>query len=218
VQAGGKREVDVGAQAQHEAQHRGERLRGALDARRVEATALGLAHRPTDDGREDQPGRPDDEERRSPADQLTEVTAEEDPREHAHAAARARDAEDAAPALGREVVRNERVGRWRATRLADADEDARERQLPEAMGQAGRGRSQAPQSDRHRGDAAARAAVGQARDGDADRGVEDREREAEQKAQLRIRQAEIPLDVVTQHREDQSVHDAEQLDQEQDGD
>ena len=110
------------------------------------------------------------------------------------------------------------MGGRRAAGLTDADEHPRQGQLPEILGQARSGSGQAPQGNGHRRHAPSGAAIGHPGNGDADGCVEDGEREAEQKAQFGIGQAEVAFDILAEHREDQPIHDAEQLDEEQDDD
>ena len=80
METGRHGQVDVGAEAEHEAEHLAERLLFALHVRRIETAAFGLADRESDDRREHQARGSDDEERGAPADQLAEVPTDEEPR------------------------------------------------------------------------------------------------------------------------------------------
>src|SRR3546814_8771714 len=81
-----------------------------------------------------------------------------------------------------------------AARLADADAEPRQEQLPEARRQAAERGEGAPKRKADRDDAAAPGAVGERPERDAERRVEEREGEAAQKPELGVGEAQVRLD------------------------
>ena len=162
------------------------------------------------------PGRAEQEERRAPIEVLAQIAAEEIRQRGADVDAPGVDAERGGPPVGREVVRDQRVGGRAARRLPHADPDARQRELREVAGEPRRHRHGAPDREADGDDGAAVAAIGPARDGNAREGVEEREREADQEPHGRVGYAELGLDRPDEDREHLAIDEVDDVDHEED--
>jgi hypothetical protein len=105
------------------------------------------------------------------------------------------------------------VRRRASAGFADAYTDPRHRELGKAPRERGERGHAAPHEQREADDRAPRAAVRPARDGDAEERVEQRERQAGEQAQRRVRELELLLDVLLQDREDLPVDEVQHVDE-----
>ena len=103
-------------------------------------------------------------------------------------------------------------------RLADADPEPGERELPEILREAASARVNALHTDeRHGDDVAPVASCRQQRDRDAHDGIDAAEHDAGQKTELEVAQHQIELDPLEQDGEQVSVEVVERADQHEDG-
>ena len=100
-------------------------------------------------------------------------------------------------------------------RFADADADAREEQLPEILRQPAQRRHQRPDDDARGDDALAVHAIREPADRNAERRVEDGEREALQQADLRVRHLQVAFDRLDQQRDDLPIDEGEDVEEQQ---
>jgi hypothetical protein len=125
------------------------------------------------------------------------------------------DAEGAAELLARKRVGDHRIRRGRQCRFADAYADARQEQLREVLRQSAQRRHQRPDDDADADDGLAVHAVGEPADRNAEQRVEDREGEALQQADLRVRHLQVALDGLHQQRNDLAVDEREYVEDQQ---
>ncbi len=117
----------------------------------------------------------------------------------------------------REDIEQHRVRRGRQGRLADADADAIGRERREAARGAAHRGHQAPAEEPDRDHVRAHPAVRQPAERDAEHDVKDRERGAVEKADARVAQAEVALDVLGHDGKDVAVDVVEQMTEDQQG-
>ena len=125
------------------------------------------------------------------------------------------EAEGAPELLARERVRDHRVRSRRQRRFADADPDACEEQLREISRHAAECRHQRPDDDADGDDLLAVHPVGEPADRNAEERVEDRESEALQQADLRVRDLQVAFDRLDQQRDDLAVDEREYVEDQQ---
>jgi hypothetical protein len=124
---------------------------------------------------------------------------------HAQDGSRGVDAERARALFGREAVGDHRIRRGRQAGLADPDADTREEQRQEVARHAARCGRKAPERQAGDDEVASRAAIREPRERDPHHRVEERECETAEQAELRVRDAKIPLHGLDQQREDLPV-------------
>ena len=121
--------------------------------------------------------------------------------------------------LGWKIVGEHRISGGRQRRFTHADPHACGEKPGEARHAATDGGQQRPEKDAARDDVAAIAFIRPGADGpDAKEGVEEREREAVQQADLGVGETEVRLDRSDQHREDLTIDVGEQVRHHQDDD
>lgn len=147
---------------------------------RIEAAARRLAHRKPDEGRQHEARDADSQERRAPVDGARDGAADHEPERAADGDAEGEDAECLRALGGAEIVAQQRVGRRGAAGFADADPDAREKELREVLREAAGRRERAPQRECRRDDPDTVRAIGEPAERDAERRVEQRECSATQ--------------------------------------
>jgi len=104
------------------------------------------------------------------------------------------------------------VRRRAAARLADGDADAREQELDVVLREAAQGRHARPDRQRRRDDRPPRTGIRQARDGDAEAHIEDREGETGQEAELLVGKQHLLLDRLLQDDQQLPVDEVERVD------
>ena len=115
-----------------------------------------------------------------------------------------------------EIVGDQRIGRRRTARLADADADAEDEQGNEAGSKAAQYGHQAPQEHRSGDDPDPVMFLGETRDRDADKGVEDGKGGAAEQPHLPVFHPEAFLDRLGQDIDDRAVDEIEDIDGQQD--
>ena len=142
--------------------------------------------------------------------------AEEDPDASTDVDPARIDGQDGGAHRGPEVVGQHRERRRRCAGLADADPDAVGRQRREAAGGARERGHQAPEPDADGDKVLARPGVRQPAQGDAEDGVEDRERRAVEETDLGVGNAEVGLNLLGEDRHDLPVDEVEDIDDDED--
>jgi hypothetical protein len=213
----GRRQGDVAeaAQAPQEAEHLSGRRHVAARLPSFRQASRRLAHGEAHEDREGDAGQADHEESGPPVEGLVDPAAGEVAEGDADVDAGGVDRERGRAPVRGEVVREQRVRRRAARRLADSDADPRQRELREALGQPRGRRHRAPERRTDGDDAAPRPAVGEARDRDAREGVEHRERGSGQESHRGVGDTEVSLDGLEEDREDLAVDEVEDVDDEQ---
>ena len=177
--------------------------------RAVLRSADGLAHHGQDQQRDDQPRQAHREEGRAPAVVRRHAPAQRRPDGDAEGHAQRVQRQRLAPLLGREVVRDDGVGGRGAPRLADAYAHPRGGELEEVAGQTACGGAEAPAGAGERHDPHPVRAVGEPSNRYAEQGVEQREREARQHADLRVGQVQLLAHRLGQQGQDLPVQEVE---------
>ena len=118
----------------------------------------------------------------------------------------------------RKVVGDHRVGRRRERRLADADAEAQQQEVPVLASEAAARGHQAPGEETGGDDAAATPGIGETTERQPEEGVEQREAEAHEQAHLRVRDAEVAPDRPHQETQDLAIDEREDVDHHQHGD
>ena len=108
-------------------------------------------------------------------------------------------------ALGAEIVREHRVRRWTRARLADADADARDRQLQKAAREPRRRGHATPEEEADRDQLGAVPSVGDLAQRDPEDRVEDREGRSVQEAEVGVGEAEVLLQLLGEDRRDLAI-------------
>lgn len=165
----------------------------------VEAAAFRLSQGQLEDRCDHDPGEPHNDEGRAPVEILTQIAAGDlgpghDAEGRANGNAQRVDGQRPRPAVGGEIVRDQRVGGRHAARLADADTHAREEKLPEALRKAANSGESRPDRQRDRDDPGPVGSVRQPCDGHAQRGIQRSECDAAQQAQLAVAEPKLVLD------------------------
>ncbi|MHC2502844.1 hypothetical protein ACVI8K_009760 [Bradyrhizobium barranii subsp. barranii] len=143
---------------------------------------------------------------------LVDVAADEIAEEDAEIGADGVDAERARALVLGEEIGDDRLRGGRAGGFADADADARQRQRGHARGCPAQCRHRTPERKGHRDDVAPVEPVGDARDGNAEQGIEQREAEAREQAHHGIAELKLLLDRLDQDVEDRAVEEVQRID------
>ena len=214
----GQRAARGGRRHQPEARLAGDHREGRQQARRRcrRAAFAGLvADDEKHDGRERDAGDAHDNECRPPVDPRGQVGADQSPGGEAERDSEREDGQRPGALVRREIVGDQRIRRRDAARLADTDAKPEQEQLEEAgRGAAQRGEA-APHDQRPGDDAAAAGAVGDHRQRHREHRVEDREREAGNRPELRVRELQIGDDRSGENAEDLPVEEVEDVGEQQ---
>ena len=200
-------------------EHPRRRRRRRCDGRAIGtfvATALRIAHREPKERRDEHTDTTHDHECPAPAQLVRDQATEQDAERAAERNAERVDRERAGALRFRKVIGDERVRGSHTTRLADADPDACEEDLDEAVGRAAQRGKRAPHEHRDRHDVAARAAIGEPGDRQRERGVEQRERGPVHQPELRIGERELLDHRRPEDREDLAIDEVHHVDEHED--
>ena len=177
-------ETRLGGQDAEHRPHR--RALGRRD--RIERSARRLAHHQAEDRRDDDARQPDDDERPAPIDMRRQYPAQQRPRGQPDRDAQRIDRQRPPALMRREIIRNHRIGRRNAPRLADPDAQAEREELPETGREPAQRGKAAPHRQADRNHPAAARPVGDQRQRNGERRIEQRERRPAQQPQLRVGQ------------------------------
>ncbi len=198
--------------------------------RRTNLSARRFAHEQPDDNKEQNARQSDDKEHRLPrldrtqhrqleqADALDEGdhnAAKDQCGTHAEIDPGGINAHRPRAFIGRKIVRDHGIRRRRQACLANADKDPGQEQGRETAGKPAGRRRQAPQQDTHGNQLGTVPVVGEARDKDADKGIEEGKREAVQQADIGVGQVQIGLDRRDEQRNDHAIDERKDIERHQ---
>ena len=190
-------------------------MAGLAGRHRVEAAALGLADQQQHQQRQGDPWRAHGQERHPPAVEGGDLRPRRRTQRRAEWHAEGIERQGQATALGREIVRDQRIGGRRAAGLSDADADPRQGQGGEVAGHAARHGEQAPNGAGRGDDPHSMRAVCKPGQWDAEGGVEQGEGQAGQHADLCVAQPQVLADRLGQDRQQLPVEKVEGVDRRQ---
>jgi hypothetical protein len=208
-------EVAEAPQAPEEAEHLAHPGQCLVVGASLREASQRLPHREAQECCDHDARKADGEEGRAPVEDLVQPAAGQVPEGGAEVDARGVHGQGRGAPLGREVVREQRVGGRAACGLADAHPDAGEGQLREALGQTREGGHGAPQDGAGGDHAAPWTPVGEAGDRDPGERVEDREGEAGEQPHRSVGHPELLLDRLDQDVQDLAIHEVEHVNREQ---
>ncbi len=179
--------------------------------RHIEAAAPGFAHGEEQHRSKQHARYRRDPEGHTPAIGRADRAGERDTGGDADRHSEIEDRHRAAAPFGRIMIGDERIGGRGSSRLARTDADPRQREVQHRSCRAGERGEAAPQQTRNRDDPNAVGPIGDPGDRDRDGHVEEREDDAREQAEHRIRQREFGLDALREHREELAIGIVERI-------
>ncbi|MND67003.1 hypothetical protein D3C80_584080 [compost metagenome] len=189
---------------------------GRFGDRRIQAAALGVLDRQTQDGRHQDAEDADHDEGRAPAVGRRQQAADQGARRHAQGNAEGIGRQGPRALRLGEVVGDQGIGRSHPARLADAHAHAAQEQLTEAARHAAQGGEARPDGQGGGHDPDPAEPVGQPGDGNGQGRIEKGEGQAAQQAELGVRQTELGLQRGRQDADDLPVQEVQHVDEDQD--
>jgi hypothetical protein len=117
--------------------------------------------------------------------------------------------------FGREIVGDQSDSGRHSARFADADPDAVEKQLPEAAGDPAQRREAAPHGQRSRDHRASAGLVREVSERDSKRGIEQCERHAADRTELRVAEMQVRLDRLSEDSQHLPVEEVQDVSEEE---
>ena len=206
-----QQKVKRGALRLDEAQRGANRCRLQRRRVRIELPTARLAHREPHQQGNEQPGNTQHEKGGAPTMAFGDLASDGRPQPRAQASSECENRQRHRPARRGKFVGQYRGRRRSSARLPDADAKAAQQQLPVILGQSARGRHGRPYRQRHSEDVAAIRAVGERRDWNSDRDIEQRERYACKKRHAAVRKIQLVANGLEKRGDREPVRDVERI-------